>query len=275
MAAFKPKFATPYGPGAAKSPVRGEGVVKSSLGEKSNVAAVSDASSCLEPQWPIETLNAVDFVLAVPKKMVSGWEALLAAADQGAHEEALEKVAVSVKLVMSAFVGDMTLAKTFSYTELSSFVEIQEAVEVMSAYSKIIVTKVPAHELITLEPELKKQYREFADYYGLTNKELQAFVRANDRGATSEQLADALEAAPVPHSRRSTEQRAKDEAALVAALDALAPVPKAPIEDLTFTATGDLVVADTLKTKVIEELYHKLTAVDAAKNMAAFLKYAF
>lgn len=64
-------------------------------------------------------------------------------------------------------------------------------------------------------------YERVAAHYGLSEKELDAFVRANDRGATFAELAEVLAQAEIPHTRQMTPDRLRIEAATVKRIKAL------------------------------------------------------
>lgn len=65
-------------------------------------------------------------------------------------------------------------------------------------------------------------YKRVAEYYGLTEAEIGAFVRANDAGVPFEQLADVLALIDIPHTGKMTPDRQKIEVKLLAQLHVLA-----------------------------------------------------
>lgn len=65
-------------------------------------------------------------------------------------------------------------------------------------------------------------YKRVAEYYGLTEAEISAFVHANDAGVPFEQLADVLALIDIPHTGKMTPDRQKIENKLLEQLNTLA-----------------------------------------------------
>lgn len=116
---------------------------------------------------------------------------------------------------------DVAMKDTFAKISESMIADMKAYMAADSSFSyKVAATSGAAQE-----------YERFAREYGLTEREVTAFVRANDSGVPFPVLAEILDAAPVPRTTQPTARRLEDEARLVAQLEKVAaeraprPVP--------------------------------------------------